>query len=262
MPRRPRLLPIGLAVVIALGLLWLAASRTVRPLREAASRPFLSIARSLHAAGVGAAGLFGRGAAARIRELENERIRLLAEIAKGEALRKENELLRSVLALRRRGEEAAIPATAVAFLREGREEFLVLDRGTSDGIGIGDLVIDHRGALGGTVISVAPRSSRVILLTSASRSIDVVIPAAHDLRAIAKGNNGGELTVELVPQGTTLAIGDIILASPRSTGGRGGLLIGEVRDAGEAEQEVFKSVRALHLFDPATEGVIVLLAPE
>jgi rod shape-determining protein MreC len=199
-------------------------------------------------------------AARRIGELEADRIRLLAEVADREAIRRENELLRAVVALRGEGEAGGIPARAVAFLREGREEFLILDRGAADGLGVGDIVLDQNRVFGGTVIAVAERSARVILLSSPSRSTDVILPNSN-LRAIARGANSRELSIELVPTDAAVHSGDLVLASSRATGGRRALLVGEIREARQAEHEPFMSVRAVHLFDPATEGVLVLLAP-
>ncbi|MDP3727223.1 MAG: rod shape-determining protein MreC [bacterium] len=189
-----------------------------------------------------------------------ERARLLARLGELEALREENETLRSALSLRDDGEAGAIPAEAIAFVREGRDEYLILNRGTADGIGTGDIVVNAERVLGGTVLSVDPHASRVILFSSPSRSIDVTIPSA-DLRAIARGANARELSIELVPPDAAVQAGDIVLASPRATGGRRSLLLGEIREARQAEHEVFKIVTAIHLFDPADPSVIVLLAP-
>ncbi|MDP3727093.1 MAG: rod shape-determining protein MreC, partial [bacterium] len=190
----------------------------------------------------------------------DERTTLLARLGELEALREENETLRAALALRSDGEEGAIPAAAIAFIRDGRDEYLILNRGTADGIGTGDIVVNTGRVLGGTVVSVDPHASRVILFSSPSRSVDVSIPSA-DLRAIARGSNARELSIELVPSDAAVKAGDIVLASPRATGGRRSLLLGEIREARQAEHEVFKIVTAIHLFDPADPAVIVLLAP-
>ncbi|MBI4132208.1 MAG: rod shape-determining protein MreC [Candidatus Sungbacteria bacterium] len=213
-------------------------------------------------AGRGGAGVrdwLGKFSGGRMRALEEERGRLLARLAALEAVREENEILRAALALRREGEAGAIPARAIAFLREGRDEYIRLNSGTADGIGIGDIVVNRDRVLGGTVVAVDAHSSRVILFSSFSRSMDVSIPTAN-LRAIARGANARELAVELVPNDAPVGVGDLVFASPRVTGGRP-LVLGEIREAHQDEPEVFKIVRATHLFDPADPDVIVLLAP-
>lgn len=241
-------------------LIFLGGSRLAAPIRQAVRSTFLPVLDSAGRRSSQVRGWLAGATAARLNSLEEERIRLLAEIARRDASARENELLREALTLRREGEVGAIPATTLGFLRQGREEYLLLDRGTADGIGIGDVVISRGRVLAGTVVEVSERSAHVILLSSASRSIDILVPAAN-LRAIARGNNARELIIDLVPQDATLNTGDLILASPRAAGGRSALLVGEIREVRPAEREVFKAVRAIHLFDPAEDGVLVLLAP-
>lgn len=193
-------------------------------------------------------------------EWEAERTHLLAKIAALEGLRLEHETFREALSLRDAGEEGVIPASVVAFVREGRDEFLMLNRGTADGVGVGDIILDRNRVLGGTVVAVGGRISRALLLSSASRSTDVLV-AGTELRAIARGANARELIVELVPKGAPLQPGDLLVASSRAAGGRSGFIVGEVREVDAAEHEPFQRVRAIHRFDASADTVLVLLAP-
>lgn len=256
-PRQSIPLIAGAAVAIAVAVLLAGAGGAVRGAAERALVPTLAVLdRTTERARSWLAGASAR----RLAALEAERVGHLAEIASREDLRRDNDLLYQALNLRRAGESAALPAGVVGITREGRDEFLILDRGTADGVSVGDIVIDQNRVLGGTVVEVSSRSSRAILLSSASRSVDVAVPTAN-LRAIARGANARELIVELVPADAELAVGDILVASPRAAGGRRGLAVGQIREVRRSEQEVFKTVRATHLFDPAGEGVIILLAP-
>ena len=108
-------------------------------------------------------GWFSGGASARLRALEDERARLLVELAKREGILRENEVLRQALSLEEQGESGVIPAQAVGFFREGRDEFLLLNRGARDGIGGGDVVVSRSGVLAGSVIEAGPRFSKVAL---------------------------------------------------------------------------------------------------
>lgn len=184
---------------------------------------------------------------------------MLGEIARRDEAWRENEVLRQALALREKGEEGVIPAKVIGFFREGREEFLLLDRGTASGIAAGDIVLSRTRIYGGVISAAGVNFSRATLLSSASESADVLVGTT--LRAIARGNNSRELIIDLVPQDAVIKAGDLVVASPRVTGGRTALVVGEVREAKQAENEVFKAVRAMHLFDPAIDDVLVILAP-
>lgn len=248
-------------LAIALGLLvFFSAAPAARPGRSALLR---AIAPIFSVTSQGAAAIrdwflgFSRG---EFRSLAEERARLLSRVAELEAVSRENETLRAALALRNDGEDGAIPAESLAFYREGQDEYLLLNRGTADGVGIGDIVVNKERVLGGVVVAVDAKNARAILFSSPSRTIDVLLPE-RGLRAIARGANARELAIELVPSDADVKKGGLVLASPRATGGRRALLLGEVREARQAEHEIFKSVRALHLFDPAESSVIILLAP-
>ncbi|OHA09945.1 MAG: hypothetical protein A3A44_03740 [Candidatus Sungbacteria bacterium RIFCSPLOWO2_01_FULL_60_25] len=204
---------------------------------------------------------FDRGAGKRLGDLEHERVELLAEISRREELVRENETLREALSLRASGEAGVLPATVIGFIREGRDEYLVLDRGTADGIGVGDLVISKERALGGAVAEVSAHAAKALLSSSGAHDIEVLF-AGKNIAAIARGNNNREFAIDLVPQDAAIQAGDLIVASPRATGGRRSLLLAEVREVRPAEHEVFKTVRATHLFDPTENDVLVLLAPE
>lgn len=252
---RSRAARLVLVLVTAGLLVFLAGSMTARPLRNRLFGKIVPVLAAAWRAAGKAAGVLRSSAGT---AGEDEPTALLVLQAEIETLRRENELFRAALSLREEGEKGVIPAHAAAFLRDGREEVLLLDRGTEVGIGVGDIVIDRGRVFGGTVIEVGRGFSRVILLTSPSRSIEVLLPSAG-VRAIARGNNTGELVVDLVPPGAVLKAGDPVLASSRAVGGRGALLVAEIREVREGGENVLTTVKAFHLFNPADGGVLVLL---
>ncbi len=236
-------------VSVTLGLLvFLGAASFTRPLREHVLDGFSYMLRGLSRLS------WHTDSAA----FEHERVRLLQEIASRDEFRRENELLREALRLKSEGVAHPTPATVIGFLREGREEYLLLNRGSTDGVTLGDAVVSRDQVFVGTIASVAPRTSHVSLVTSPSRSTDVSL-AGTTIHAIAKGNNNRELVIDLVPQRSDLRVGDLLVASPRSSGLSRPILIGEIREVKETENEVFKFVRAVHLFDPSDDEVIILL---
>lgn len=253
---RNRIARIGIIATAAVLLIFLSRAPVFGPWRGRLADAIAPLLAKTRAGALAARSAIGGSQGRRIRALEAERVRLLAEIAGRDEARRDNETLRAALKLREAGATGAVASRVIGFLREGRDEFLVLDRGTRDGVAVGDIVVDSNQALGGTIVEVSDRASRMILLASASRSMEISLPRIN-LRAIARGNNSRELVIELVPNGADLKEGDLVTASPRATGGRS-FLIGEIREAAAAEHQPFKTVRAVHLFDPGTDNVIIL----
>lgn len=249
----------GIAVLVVLFSLFFVRSRAAETWRGYAVSGFFHVSSAAWNGASGLRSFLGGGTRRDLGELRQERDRLAGEVAGLQAAAEENTTLRQALALREAGAGKALPASVIGFSKDGRDEFLMLGRGAADGVRVGDIVVNTDRVYGGTVVSVGADFSQVLLLTSGSQTSEVVLPRMN-LRAVVRGNNSRELLLDLVPQDSDIQVGDQILAVPRATGGNGNLLIGEVRAVGQAEREVFKTVRAVHFFDPADDAVIILPA--
>jgi rod shape-determining protein MreC len=180
--------------------------------------------------------------------LGDENARLEAENARLEEIKRENDILTGLLQLRN-GFEFQTAAAAVI----GREssEFrrtITIDKGTSDGIGVGDVVIASGGALAGRVTEVGPDGATVMLLTDGeSTVIGQLVSTAATGEVV--GQLGGVLVMNQIDAGETIGLGDevvtagIELASGIRSPYPKGLLIGQVvdvkRDANDVVQTAF-----------------------
>ncbi len=249
---------IFLAVLLALFIL-VGGARFFSPWRSRIAGSVTPILSSFSSLADKLRTLLGGPTAEKVRALEEERVRLLAEVARRDGMADENAILREALALRREGVEGAIPARVIGFFREGRDEFLIINRGVESGVASGDIVLNRARVFGGQVVDSGSGFARVALASSPSRSVDVSV--SDKLRAVARGNNSRELVIERVPRDAEVKSGDLVRVSSRSVSGQDSFLIGEVREVHQAENEVFKTVRAVHLFDPAEDSALILLAP-
>ena len=180
--------------------------------------------------------------------LSDENARLEAENARLEEIKRENDILTGLLQLRN-GFEFQTAAAAVI----GREssEFrrtITIDKGTSDGIGVGDVVMASGGALAGRVTEVGPDGATVMLLTDGeSTVIGQLVSTAATGEVV--GQLGGVLVMNQIDAGETIGLGDevvtagIELASGIRSPYPKGLLIGQVvdvkRDANDVVQTAF-----------------------
>jgi rod shape-determining protein MreC len=180
--------------------------------------------------------------------LSDENARLEAENARLEEIKRENDILTGLLQLRN-GFEFQTAAAAVI----GREssEFrrtITIDKGTGDGIGVGDVVIASGGALAGRVTEVGPDGATVMLLTDGeSTVIGQLVSTAATGEVV--GQLGGVLVMNQIDAGETIGLGDevvtagIELASGIRSPYPKGLLIGQVvdvnRDANDVVQTAF-----------------------
>ncbi len=180
--------------------------------------------------------------------LHDENERLAAENARLEEIRRENESLTALLQLRAGFDYKAVATSVIA--RESSEfrRFVVLDKGTDDGIAVGDVAVASGGALAGRVVEVGPASAKVVLLTdSESRVIGQLTTNAATGEVV--GQLGGVLIMRQIDAGEKVAFGDEVVTAGIELGGGvrspypKGLLIGQVvdvkRDANDVVQTAF-----------------------
>lgn len=190
--------------------------------------------------------------------VNHERIQLFSDAAELASLRLENEKLRAALRIGETTQKKVIVARVTGTGREIGDEYIVIDKGTEDGIGIEFIILGEEKLLLGRVVEVFSHASRVRLLSSPQEVVEVAI-LPSGIRAVSRGRQSGELSLDLVPRESDIAAGDAVTTSEQSRYG-GGWVIGEVAYTSAPDNEVFQTVLAKHLFNPFS-GVVFVMAP-
>jgi len=117
-------------------------------------------------------------------------------------------------------------------------EHITIDRGSGDGIAVGMPVVTSQGLVG-RVVETYPRSSRVLLITDASSSVNALIQNSR-ATGVVQGKPGGGVVMRYIQQGEEVGVGDLVLTS-----GLGGnfprrLVIGQVTAIRQRDIELFQ----------------------
>lgn len=177
---------------------------------------------------------------------ENKRIRI--ENQRAEEIGRENEVLTALLQLRNGLDYETVAAAVIARESSEVQQRIVLDRGTLQGIAIGDVVIAAGGALVGRVVDVTSASATVQLISdSASIVIGQLVGTADTGKVV--GQLPGSLTMGDINAAVNVVLGEEVVTAGIELGGGirspypKGLLIGQVidvrRDANEIVQTAF-----------------------
>ncbi len=177
---------------------------------------------------------------------ENDRIR--QDALRAEEIKRQNDLLTGLLQLRNGFEYKTVAGAVIA--RESLEasQRITLDRGTADGVALGNVVIAAGGALVGRVVDVRQTSSIVQLISDPGSTV-----IGQLLTSASTGEVTGELANSLIMRNidsaTTVTLGDeVVTAGIELAGGirspyPKGLVIGQIidvrRDANEVVQTAF-----------------------
>ena len=191
---------------------------------------------------------WGDGSLARRSELEKERNRLATELLvyKGQLQRfaelsAENLRLRSLLNATELLSDKVLVTEIIGVSPDPVSHEVAIDRGTADGVFVGQPVIDSDGLMG-QVLKVFDTHSRILLLTDYRHAVPVKV-ARNDLRVIAEGiGDYHQLKLRHVSPTLDIEIGDALVSS--GLGGRfpEGYPVGTIREINRNSGQDFLDV--------------------
>lgn len=130
----------------------------------------------------------------------------------------------------------------------GLGRYLTLDKGSQDGVNIGQAVI-FKDAYLGQIKEVSPKTSQVILSTDPDSKIAVF---AHSQKGKAKGilsgQFGSEILMDKILHQESVEVGDLIYSEGTEGKFPRGLIMGKVSKVFERQNEVFKQAEVVQLF--------------
>ena len=196
---------------------------------------------------------------ARLNDLEQSNLELAKIAQRFQALQIENNRMRELLGSRGRLPSEVVIAELVGVIPTPDTQQVVIDKGTSAGVRIGQAVIDAEG-LFGQVVEAGRYTSRVLLITDSSHAVPVEV-ARNGLRSIAGGTGQLDLLqLENVPVTTDIRQADLLVSS--GLGGRfpRGYPVGRVQSVFTERTRAFAqvSVEPSALLDRSRYLLVVL----
>lgn len=147
---------------------------------------------------------------------ENERLKaqsLLLEqrLQKLASITQQNARLRELLNSASLVDEKAVVSELIGIDPNPTTFRYLIDKGSNDGVFIGQSVLDATGVMG-QVVDVTPYSAWVLLITDTTHSIPVMVNR-NGLRAIATGTGEELLEIRYVPNNEDIKVNDLLVSS-------------------------------------------------
>ncbi len=133
-----------------------------------------------------------------------------------------------------------IPADVLFFSQALNRQTLLIGRGQKDGLAPGYAVVARSGVLVGKISRVYEDMAAVLLITDGQSTVAARPAGASEVQAIVRGKLGVSLIMELIPQDTALAAGDLVVTSALEENTPPGLVVGRVASVLYREGELFK----------------------
>jgi len=172
-------------------------------------------------------------------ELEAEVSRLQGQVIELQQKVDETEILAALVDFSRANPESTYKGAAVV----GRDpspflHYIIINRGSNDGILRGMPVVTNQGLIG-RVDAVVADAARVQLVTDPGSAINVRLQNA-DTDAVLIGSVTGDLLLDMISQDVTVEAGDVVLTSGLGGGYPPDLIIGQVLNVRKLEYELFQ----------------------
>lgn len=204
------------------------------------SRAVLAVAAPLYAVGDNLHAFFTRPSGT---QADQSRIirELQAQNANLKTLAAENLSLKEILSYRERVTDPGIVAQVVAASDGETTRALILDRGSDDGVRLGQPVTVGEGIIIGKIGGVRRESSQVILLSDSRSSLAVTTQSLKETLGVLEGGQGLSTTLSMIPPDQRLAPGDSIITSGLEPGIRRGYVVGVIERIIKNAQDPFQS---------------------
>ena len=165
--------------------------------------------------------------ARKIRHLEAENSRLQVQIVELQQQVTEAQLLSTLVDYERRHVENQYTAASV-IARDVSPfmHYVIIDRGSDDGLRKGMPVITQQGLVG-SIAAVTAGAARVQLINDPGSSINVILQQS-DVEAVLNGQITGEIELDMISQNATVQPGDLVMTSGLGGNYPANIVIGQV----------------------------------
>lgn len=195
-----------------------------------------------------------------VEELKLKNQELLTQIANLGELTKENKNLREALSLELQKEFKLSLAQIIG--KDISQDFILIDKGSEDGISKGLPVITQQKALVGKISEVYNKFAKIELCSNKESSFDGKIQKEEtDISGIVKGKGNFKILFDFVPREKEISNGDIVLTSALGGVFPKGLLVGRIKEVKKSDVEPFQQAEIEPAFDVKTADILFVIIP-
>ncbi|MFO7586154.1 MAG: rod shape-determining protein MreC [Anaerolineales bacterium] len=190
--------------------------------------------------------------------LQDEVARLQAQVLQYQRQVSETQALAALVDFSRSNPDSAYTAASVI----GRDpspflHYIIIDRGSADGIRRGMPVVTDQGLVG-RVEAVISNAARVQLITDPSSVVNVRLERAErDVTLI--GSVSGDLSLDLVAQDVNLEVGDILITSGLGGGYPSDLIVGQILTVRKRDSDIFQQAAVQSVVDFSALKIVLVV---
>ena len=194
----------------------------------------------------------------RNQELEAEVSRLEGQVIELQQQLAETNILSALVDFARANPENRYQAAAViGYDTSPFVRYVIINRGSDDGLRRGMPVVTAQG-LAGRIAAVTAGAARVQLITDPASTVNVRIEPSQ-AAAVLTGQITAEVQLDMIPQGETVEVGDLVLTSGLGGGYPANLLIGQISGVRSQDQDLFQRASIQTVVDFSQLEIVLVI---
>jgi len=175
-------------------------------------------------------------------ELKQKNSDLEAQLTQLKEIEKENETLRTALNFAPKNTSLYEIASVVGKNIQGTEEWILIDKGTDDGVEKNMAIISEEFFLVGKVIEPNKDFSKVMLITDKNSLVAALIENRRNEGLVQKEEGSDKIFLDFIPKTEKVEIGEKILTSGMDNIFPRGILIGKAESVDSSENQLFQKI--------------------
>lgn len=250
-------------ILVVAGILFLAISGYLTPVFSFSISPFISAQSWLSQRYLAFSDFFNSPRDMATLRTENARLEsqvamLQSEIVALQENLAQSEILYTLLDFARSNPEHEYIAATVI----GREvspylQYIIIDKGSNDGLRHGMPVVTQQGLVG-RIDALISDAARIQLITDANSVVNVKLQTAK-VEGLVRGSITGEINMDMVPVGTEVEVGDVIMTS-----GLGGtyppnIFVGQILTMQSRENVLFQTSSIQPVVDFSSLSAVLVI---
>jgi rod shape-determining protein MreC len=193
-----------------------------------------------------------------ITELEAENSRLQFQVIELQQQVQEAAILSTLVDYARsRSENRSIGAAVIGFDTSPFLRYVLINRGSDDGLRRGMPVVTNQGLVG-QIAAVTANAARVQLITDPFSNINVRLQQA-DVEAVLVGMVTGEVELQMVPQSANMQTGELIVTSGLGGNYPPNLVIGQVTSVRRRDFDLFQTAAVQPAVDFSELEIVLVI---
>ena len=190
--------------------------------------------------------------------LEAENSRLQVQIVELQQQVTEAQLLSTLVDYERRHvENQYIAASVIARDISPFMHYVIIDRGSDDGLRKGMPVITQQGLVG-SIAAVTAGAARVQLINDPGSSINVILQQS-DVEAVLNGRITGEIELNMISQNATIQPGDLVMTSGLGGNYPANIVIGQVVSIRNEASSLFQTASVQPAVDFSQLEIVLII---